>query len=113
MKDARRLHRLVIVRSVDTPDQLEDIVDEAGAVVAAQGGVVVLQQVDEGVPAVTCVVHHVVAAHVHVELHPVRLLRQVQDICMEEELKNKIHNEERSCSIKMLRTIFWMTYKLI
>ena len=67
------------------PDQLEDVVDEAGAVVAAQGRVVVVQQFDDGVPPLACVVHHVVAAHVHVELHPVRLFRQVQDICMEEE----------------------------
>lgn len=64
------------------PDQLEDVVDEAGAVVAGQRRVVVLQQSNDGVPALACIVDHVVAAHVHVELHPVHLFRQVQDICM-------------------------------
>lgn len=70
--------------AVNRPDQLEDVVDEAGAVVAAQGSVVVLQQFDNWVPPVAGVVNHVVAAHVHVELHPVHLLWQVQDVCMEE-----------------------------
>ncbi|KAG7221275.1 hypothetical protein INR49_017340, partial [Caranx melampygus] len=69
---------------VNRPDQLEDVVDEAGAVVAAQGSVVVLQQFDNGVPSIARVVDHVVTAHVHIELHPVHLLWQVQDVCMEE-----------------------------
>lgn len=58
--------------------------DEVGSVVAAQGGVIVLQQFDDGVPTVARVVDHVVATHVHVELHPVHLLWQIQDICREE-----------------------------
>lgn len=62
------------------PDQLEDVVDQAGAVVAAQGCVVVMQQGDDGVPALGAIVDHVVAAHVDVELHPVHLLWQVQHI---------------------------------
>lgn len=70
--------------SSNRPDQLKDVVDEAGSVVAGQGCVIVLQQFDNGVPTLACVVDHVVAAHVHIELHPVHLLRQVQDICMEE-----------------------------
>lgn len=57
--------------------------DEACAVIAGQGCVVVLQQFDNGVPPLACVVDHVVATHVHIELHPLHLLRQVQDICME------------------------------
>lgn len=66
---------------MNTPDQLEDVVDEAGSVVAAQRCVIVLQQFSDGVPALACVVHHVVAAHVHVELDPVHLCWQVQDVC--------------------------------
>lgn len=66
---------------MNTPDQLEDAVDEAGSVVAAQCRVIVLQQLRDGVPALACVVHQVVATHVHVELDPVHLLRQVQDVC--------------------------------
>lgn len=68
---------------MDAPDQLEDVVHEAGSVVAAQRRVIVLQQSGDGVPPLACVVHHVVAAHVHVELDPVHLLRQVQDVCAE------------------------------
>lgn len=68
---------------MDAPDQLEDVVDEAGSVVAAQRRVIVMQQSGDGVPPLACVVHHVVAAHVHVELDPVHLLRQVQDVCAE------------------------------
>lgn len=54
--------------------------DQAGPVVATQGCVVVMQQGDDGVPAPTAIVDHVVAAHVDVELHPVHLLWQVQDV---------------------------------
>lgn len=70
---------------MDPPDQLEDVVDEAGSVVAAQRRVIVMQQFSDGIPPLACVVHHVVAAHVHVELDPVHLLRQVQDVCVEGE----------------------------
>lgn len=72
-------------RSLNRPDQLEDVLDEAGTVVAGQGCVVVLQHFDNGVPPLACIVDHVVAAHVHVELHPIHLLWQVQDVCMLEE----------------------------
>lgn len=60
--------------NVSRPDQLEDIVDEAGTVIAAESCVVVLQQFDNRVPPLAFVVDHVVAAHVHIELHPVYLL---------------------------------------
>ena len=76
---------VVTVWSLNRPDQLEDVVDEAGAVVAAQGSVIVLQQFGNGVPPLTSVVDHVVAAHVHIELHPVHLLWQAEFVCMEEE----------------------------
>lgn len=68
---------------LDPPHQLEHVVDEAGPVVAGQHRVVAVQQVDDGVPAAALVVDHVVAAHVHVELHPVHLLGEVQDACAE------------------------------
>lgn len=68
-------------RRRDGPDQLEGVVDEAGPVVAGQHRVVVPQQVDDGPPAAARVVDHVVAAHVHVELHPVHLPREVEDVC--------------------------------
>lgn len=68
---------------VDAPDQLKDVVNEAGSVVTAQRRVIVLQQSDDGVPPLVCVVHHVVAIHVHVELDPVHLLGQIQDVCVE------------------------------
>lgn len=59
--------------------------DEAGAVVAGQRRVVVLQQsVDRAPPIAYCVVDHVVTGHVYVKLHPVHLLWQVQDIYMDE-----------------------------
>lgn len=58
--------------------------DEAGSVVAGQRCVVVLQQFDNGVPPLAGIVDNVVAAHVHIELHPVRLLWEVKDICVEE-----------------------------
>ena len=70
--------------SNNRPDQLEDVLDEAGSVVAGQSRVVVVQQSDDGVPPLACIVDHVVATHVHVELHPLHLLWQIQDICMEE-----------------------------
>lgn len=76
--------------SSDGPDQLEDVVDEAGPVVAGQHRVVVLQQVDDGVPAVALVVDHVVATHVHVELHPVHLLREVEDVCTEADGQRRV-----------------------
>lgn len=63
--------------------------DEAGSVVAAQRCVIVPQQFSDRVPPLACVVHHVVAAHVHVELDPVHLLRQVQDVCVEGEKKTR------------------------
>lgn len=62
------------------PDKLKDVLDEAGSVVARQGCVVVLQHFNNGVPAIACIMDHVVATHVHIELHPGRLLWQVQDI---------------------------------
>lgn len=74
---------------MNTPHQLEDVVDEAGSVITAQRCVIVPQKVSDGVPALACVVHHVVAAHVHVELDPVHLCRQVQDVCKEEEMRRK------------------------
>ncbi len=74
--------------SFNRPDQLKDVLDEAGAIIAAQGCVVVLQQFDNGVPPVTCVVDHVVAAHVNIELNPVYFLRQVQNVCMDEEYRH-------------------------
>lgn len=74
--------------------------DEVGSVVAAQGCVIVLQQFDDRVPTLACVVDHVVATHVHVELHPVHLLWQIQDICREEtktwSRKQKLHRSRRS-----------------
>lgn len=63
--------------------------DEAGAIVAGQGCVVVLKQFDDGVPPLACIVHHVVATHVHIQLHPIHLLWEVQNICMEEEEEKK------------------------
>lgn len=62
------------------PDELKDVLDEAGSVVARQGRVVVLQHFNNGAPALACVMDHVVTTHVHVELHPGRLRRQVQHI---------------------------------
>ena len=62
------------------PDQLEGVVDEVSAVVAAQRGVVGEQQAGQGTPALGLVVHHVVTTHIHVELHPQRPLWQVQHI---------------------------------
>ena len=83
------------------PDQLEDVLDEAGPVVAGQRRVVVLQHFDDGVPALACVVHHVVATHVHVELHPVHLLRQVQDVCREEHGVRNSSGAKRTCGNKL------------
>lgn len=90
------------VASSDGPDQLEDVVDEAGAVVAGQHRVVVPQQIDDGVPAIARVVDHVVAAHVHVELDPVHLLREVKHICTE---TDEQWRQERLCEINLMSSI--------
>lgn len=67
------------------PDELEDVLNEAGAVVAGQSCVVILQHFDDGVPALACVVDHVVSTHVHIKFHPVHFLWQVQNVCVEKE----------------------------
>lgn len=64
----------------DSPDQLEDVIDEAGSVVAAEGRVIASQEADEGVPAIAVIVHYVVATHVHVKLNPLHLSGKVQHI---------------------------------
>lgn len=60
-----------------SPDQLEDIVDEAGSVVAAESCVVKPQKLDQSVPSPRLVVDDVISSHVHVKLNPLHLLRQV------------------------------------
>lgn len=88
----RQIHVRPSAASPDGPDQLEHVVDEAGPVVAGQYRVVVLQQFDDGVPAVALIVHHVVAAHIHVELHPVHLPREVKDVCAETDGESSFHD---------------------
>lgn len=70
----------VNMQCLNRPDKLEDIVDEVGTVITAQGCVTVLQQLDNRVPPLACIMNHVVTTHVHVELHPVYLFWQEQDI---------------------------------
>lgn len=68
------------MQCLNRPDKLEDIVDEVGTVITAQRCVTVLQQLDNRVPPLACIMNHVVTTHVHVELHPVYLFWQEQDI---------------------------------
>lgn len=60
-----------------SPDQLEDVVNKTGSVVAAEHGVVLLKLFDQCIPAARLVMNNVKATKVHVKFNPLDLLWQV------------------------------------
>ncbi len=64
-----------------SPDQLEDVVDQTGSIIAAKHSVVLLELVDQSVPASQLVMYNIIPPQVHIKLNPVHLLWQVQHIC--------------------------------
>lgn len=64
-----------------SPDQLKDVVDETGPVVAAEHCVILLELTDQSVPASRLIVDNIIPPQVHIEFNPLYLLWQVQHIC--------------------------------
>lgn len=60
-----------------SPDQLEDVVNETGSVVAAEHSVVQLKLSDQCIPAARLIMYNVKPPKVHVKFNPIDLLRQV------------------------------------
>lgn len=67
-------------QNINSRDQLEGVMNEAGSVLKAQSSMVYSQQLRQGVPAFLIIMDNIISIHVTVELHPVNFLIQRQHI---------------------------------
>lgn len=99
---------------LSSPDQLEDVVDEAGPVVPTEHSVIALKLLDQSAPASSLVMDNVIASHVHVKFDPVHLRWQIQHIWRQiptltqwEKLNNFLHFTPLSCPLETNLVWFW------